>query len=650
MSNPQAILKKYWGYDQFRPLQEEIIESVLGGRDTLALLPTGGGKSICFQVPALMLNGLCVVVSPLIALMKDQVEQLHRRGIHARAMYSGMSRPEMEAALDSCTFSEKGENPVKFLYLSPERLLTDAFLGRVDRLPISLLAVDEAHCISQWGYDFRPPYLQIAAFRQRIPLVPCIALTATATPPVKQDIQEKLNFRNGQVFQQSFARKNLSYSAFYEENKEAKLLKILRNVPGTSVVYAGTRRRTQTIANFLIKNNINADFYHAGLDHGVRSQKQEAWIKDRTRVIVATNAFGMGIDKPNVRTVIHLDLPATLEAYYQEAGRAGRDGKLAYGVLLFHYEDTAKLQQFTAQHYPTPEFIKETYQQLANYFQMAIGSHHLASLDFDMEHFVGKFRQGDNKVGHLAVFNALRVLELQGFIHLSEAIYQPARLHFILQSQELYKYQVANARHDPLIKQLLRSTGGEVFTNFIAISESAIARNLKTPVDEVITQLGFLDQGGILAYSPAKDKPQLTFLTPRFAANKLPLNLVEYQRLKQRDTEKAEAVIAYVGNAKRCRTQALLAYFGEETDQLCGNCDICLARKRLAPEVDSGLARRISELLATKPLPPDQLLETLLPKDRAGFIAIIRAMVGNGELAYNPAGELYLINPSNRGS
>jgi ATP-dependent DNA helicase RecQ len=640
MPTPLDILGQYWGHAQFRPLQADIIGSVLAGHDTLALLPTGGGKSVCFQVPALLREGLCVVVSPLIALMKDQVEQLHRRGIHARALYSGMGRAEMEATLDSCTFSARSEHPVKFLYLSPERLLTEAFLARAARLPVGLLAVDEAHCVSQWGYDFRPPYLQIAKFRELFPQVPCIALTATATPLVREDIMDRLGFKTRQVFQQSFARSNLSYSVFYEENKEARLLKVLQNVPGTSVVYAGTRRRTQAVAGFLAKNGIGADFYHAGLDHAARHQKQEDWVQGRTRVIVATNAFGMGIDKPNVRTVVHLDLPATLEAYYQEAGRAGRDGKLAYAVLLYHHEDTARLQQFTAQRYPTPEFVKETYQRLANYFQMAIGSHQLASLDFDMEHFAAMFRKGHALANHLEIFNALRVLDLQGFIQLSEAILQPAKVHFRLPNEELYKFQVAHARHDPLIKQVLRSTGGEAFSEFVPIQEVSLAKSLKLKTEEVITQLLFLQTSGVLDYSPAKDKPQLTFLTPRFAADKLPLDLVAYERLKQRDTEKAEAVIGYVNRANRCRTQALLAYFGEITDQRCGNCDVCLAQKRAAKGSDPLLAGKIAQQLKAGPMLPKALFGALHLRDEPAFVATVRAMVGNGELAYNPAGEL----------
>ncbi|MEM6298785.1 MAG: ATP-dependent DNA helicase RecQ [Bacteroidota bacterium] len=419
MTKIHDILKRFWGYDSFRPLQEDIITSVLDGHDTLALMPTGGGKSICFQVPALALEGVCIVVTPLIALMKDQVAQLKQRGIKAQALFSGMRPREIDIALDNCVYGD-----TKFLYLSPERLKTKLFQERLQKMNVSLLAVDEAHCISQWGYNFRPPYLTIAQVRKFIPDVPCIALTATATQNVCIDIQEHLEFREGhQFFRKSFARENLSYSCFKEENKLERLLKILRGVQGSSVVYVRNRRKTQEITELLRKQNVSADFYHAGLDMKERSQKQEAWIKNQIRVIVATNAFGMGIDKPDVRLVVHLDIPDNLEAYYQEAGRAGRDEQKAYAVLLYDQKDTEGLLQRLEMSHPSLEIIKRVYQAIANRYQIPVGSGELASYDFEMKELTKPYNLKATEVHY-----GLKRLEEQGLVHLTEAVFQSARL------------------------------------------------------------------------------------------------------------------------------------------------------------------------------------------------------------------------------
>ena len=415
-----AILKQYWGYDHFRPLQEEIIDSILANNDTLALLPTGGGKSICFQVPALLREGICIVVSPLIALMKDQVEQLNRRHISAAAIYSGMSAREIDFCLDNCIYGN-----YKFLYVSPERLRTDLFLARSERMNISLLAVDEAHCISQWGYDFRPAYLEIAQFRATIPDINIVALTATATPPVQQDIQDRLSFKEGRVYQQSFARPNLSYSALYEEDKEKRLLKILSNVPGTAVVYARSRKRTEFIARQLRSRNIQADHYHAGLDTDSRAARQDAWVQNKTRVIVATNAFGMGIDKPDVRVVVHLDLPDSLEAYYQEAGRAGRDGKKAYAVILYNQNDTDRLIEGVERSFPPLAVLRSVYQNVANYLRIAVGSSMLASYDFDLDDFAQTYRMKSSEV-----YYAIKRLGETGFLQLNESFYSPSTSYY----------------------------------------------------------------------------------------------------------------------------------------------------------------------------------------------------------------------------
>jgi ATP-dependent DNA helicase RecQ len=642
MAQALAILQQYWGYPAFRPGQAEIIEAVLAGHDTLALLPTGGGKSVCYQVPGLARPGLCVVVSPLIALIKDQVEQLRRRGVHARAMHSGLSRAEMEATLDSCEFAAQGDYPVKFLYLSPERLATEAFRERAKRFKINLLAIDEAHCISQWGYDFRPPYLLIAAFREQWPGVPCLALTATATAQVRTDIEAKLAFRAGsQRFVQSFARANLSYSVQANDHKPARLLHILQRVPGTSVVYAATRRQAQQTAQWLRGQGLAADFYHAGLPAADRARRQDAWVAGRTRVMVATNAFGMGIDKPDVRTVVHLGPPPSLEAYYQEAGRAGRDGQKAYAVLLYDPEDVDDLRQRTAHGYPAPDLIRETYQRVANYLQVAVGSHQLASTDFALDQWLALVKTARPEVPAPTWLRALQIIEQQGFIQLSEAVFQPARAKMLLLGEELYKYQVANAWADPLIKQLLRLHGGDLFNDFTPINENLLAQRLGLPPDQLPAQLQRLMAAGVLAYAPANDKSQLTWLTPRHAADRLPLDLALYQTLKQRDTEKAEAVVQYLQQANRCRTQLLLEYFGETEAPRCGVCDNCLARQR-AQTAPQDPSPSILAKLRLGPLRPEALVAGLPQAQQTVWLATLRQLLATGEVIYNSVGELGL--------
>ncbi|MEM1137932.1 MAG: ATP-dependent DNA helicase RecQ, partial [Bacteroidota bacterium] len=454
MVDLHKILYQYWKYTTFRSLQEEIIQAVLAGKDTLALLPTGGGKSICFQVPALAKEGVCIVISPLIALMKDQVYQLNTRGIEAKAIYAGMSQREIDITLDNAIYGN-----IKFLYVSPERLKTEIFITRAAKMNISLLAIDEAHCISQWGYDFRPPYLELMQFRELIPNVPCIALTATATEVVKNDIQDKLGFdQNAGFFQKSFARENLSYSVYYEEDKEKRMLEILSKVAGSAIVYVRSRKRTKHFADFLRARKISASFYHAGLSNEERARRQDDWINNRTRVIVATNAFGMGIDKPDVRIVIHLDLPDNLEAYYQEAGRAGRDERKAFAVLLYNHNDIKQLKENIEISHPSIDKLKKVYQAVANYLKIAVGSGYLESYDFDLDDFVNTF-----KLPYLETYHALKKLEEQDFIQFNESFYAPSRLTIALSHDKLYEFQVANKEADKLIKILLRVYGAEIY-------------------------------------------------------------------------------------------------------------------------------------------------------------------------------------------
>jgi ATP-dependent DNA helicase RecQ len=629
------ILNQYWKYKQFRPLQEDIIRSVLAGNDTLALLPTGGGKSLCFQVPAMAMEGICLVISPLIALMKDQVEQLRQRNIPAVAIFSGMSRREIDLELDNCVFGK-----YKFLYLSPERLQTEILLERVKRMKICLLAVDEAHCISQWGESFRPPYAMIAEFRLLIPEVTVIALTATATDIVKKDIQEKLSFVRPQVFQKSFSRANLSYSAYLEEDKERRLLTILEKVPGTAIVYVRSRKRSQAIAEWLQRCGIRADFYHAGLENQQRSARQDAWIGNRTRVMVATNAFGMGIDKPDVRTVVHMDLPDTLEAYYQEAGRAGRDERKAYAVVLYSPADGQDLERRVLQNYPSPATIRQVYQALANYYKLAVGSSQFASYDFDLD----DFRKTYN-LPAADTYQAIKRLEEAGLIQLSESFFNPSKLFFSVDNRQLYEFQVANAVYDPLIKLALRMYGGELFSNFVSISESKMAKNLHASVKDIEVYLGRLHQLGIVVYEPQKDQPQLTFLTPRHDALNLPLDVQLLEQRKHRDLDKARAVAHYVQHPFRCRTQLLLAYFQELTDQNCGVCDNCIKQKKLGQDQLGGFEawrKQILNALLPGPLSLREVVKQVSAREDKTILLVVQEMVGAGEISYLENGKLAL--------
>ena len=542
---------------------------MLDGKDTLALLPTGGGKSICFQVPALALEGVCIVVSPLISLMKDQVDQLQRRGIKSAAIYSGMSRREIDITLDNCIYGD-----FKFLYVSPERLKTEIFLERAKQMNISLLAIDEAHCISQWGYDFRPPYLQIAEFKKEIGVERLIALTATATKEVKEEITEKLELKDVQIFQKSFARANLSYSAFRLENKEGKLLEILGNVPGTSVVYVRSRKRTKEIADLLRRNHISADHYHAGLSGLERSEKQTDWINNKVRVMVATNAFGMGIDKPDVRTVIHLDLPDSLEAYYQEAGRAGRDERKAYAVALYHDQDIDELKDRTNRSVVSLEQIKRTYQALANFFKMAIGSHALSSFPFNYEQFINTYN-----LPVVETYAALKKLTDEGLIQMTEGFYEHSKITFLLDKSETYKFQIANPKLDTVIKTLLRLYGGEVFAGYAKIKEKDVGSLLKTDKVQVRKWLKFLNDSEVIDYQPAMDSATITFLTPRLDPEKLPIDNKQIEWRRKLALEKANSVIEYMKSTE-CRTQIFQRYFDEETSLTCGICDNDLEKKK----------------------------------------------------------------------
>lgn len=639
METPVSILKKYWQYSQFRPLQEDIVNSVLQGHDTLALLPTGGGKSVCFQVPALLLPGVCIVITPLIALMKDQVEQLKRRGILAVAIHSGMNRSEIDILLDNCIYGS-----VKFLYVSPERLQTELFIERVKQMKVGLIAVDEAHCISQWGYDFRPPYLQITTLRELKPSTPVIALTATATPVVKEDIMNKLAFRDpAGVFQRSFARDNLSFVVRKTENKERKLLEILQKVKGSAIIYVRSRKATQQIAEWLAKRGISASYYHAGLDFEERSKRQEEWIHNKTRVMVATNAFGMGIDKPDVRLVVHLDIPENLESYYQEAGRAGRDGIRSFAAILYQDADVVNLQFKTGQAHPSPEALKKVYQALANYYQLAIGSSGGESFDFDLLDFAERF-----KYHQAEVYTALKKLEEEGFIQFNESFYNPSHIFFPVDKTKLYEFQIANARFDPVIKMLLRLYGGELFSEFVRISEAYLAKGLKISEKEMIATLKHLNELKIIIYQPLKNKPQVTFVLPRQDADRLPLNIPRLEARKKLIVDKMNAMVAFATSTHRCRMQIIQEYFGEDTFAVCGMCDVCIEqRKTDNRSAYDQLREEIVTIIKNTSMTIEQLEEHIAPTDHELFADLVRELVDEGLLQYDDGWRLQLSEQKN---
>lgn len=617
------ILKQYWGYDHFRPLQEDIIHSVCKGSDTLALMPTGGGKSLTFQVPAMVMDGLCVVVTPLIALMKDQVDNLWQRGIKALAVYSGMTRQEIITTLENAVLGD-----YKFLYVSPERLATDLFISKLKEMNVCLLAVDEAHCISQWGYDFRPSYTQIADIRQYIPDVPVLALTATATPEVVDDIQTQLHFPKKNVFKKSFYRSNLSYIVREVEDKQAALINILEKVKGTAIVYVRSRQRTKEIAEYLIHNGISADYYHAGLSATDKSRKQNAWKCNELRVIVSTNAFGMGIDKSDVRIVVHLDLPNSIEEYFQEAGRGGRDEKRAYALILYARNDVGKLKKRILDEFPDRDFIVRIYEVLAYYFQVAEGYGMDKTFDFSLHHFCSIY-----KVPLLTAHNALKILDLAGYINYTDEIDNRSRLIFTVYRDELYHYNF-DKEHEQIINTVLRLYTG-LFTNYVTINEDEIAQRLAITRKSVYEALKLLSKKGILDYIPHKKTPLITYSLPRIDKKYLSISKTIYEERKGRFESRIHALINYVSRNDICRSRILLSYFGESDASDCGHCDVCKAKN------DSGLTnKRFNDIaLAVKSIlsEGEHTVQTVMGKLEAYFpqqeiITVIRFLLDRNEL------------------
>lgn len=614
-----SILKQYWGHDSFRPLQEEIIQSVLEKRDTLALLPTGGGKSICFQIPAMMLPGICIVVTPLIALMKDQVQHLKDIGIQAVAIYSGLKPREVDIILDNCIFGQ-----IKFLYLSPERLYSELVQERIKHMPVNLFAIDEAHCISQWGYDFRPPYLQLGKLKELHSDVPFLALTATATTAVIADIQDKLQFKQNNVFVKSFLRDNLGYMALEEENKAGRMIRIIQKLGGSGVVYVRNRRETQEVARYLVNNGISADFYHAGLLGKERDSKQEAWMQNRTRVIVATNAFGMGIDKPDVRFVIHLDIPESLEAYYQEAGRAGRDGKKAFPVLLYQQGDKDRLLKNVKLSFPSVAFIQQVYHHLCNHFQIPYGAGEGLTFDFDVVAFIKKY-----KIETIPTLSALKFLEKDGWLAVSEAVFIPSRFKFEVNHQELYKIQVQYERYDKLIKAILRSYGG-VFDDYITINEYEFAKKLGVSYEQIVSLIHALVQMEIASYIPPTDAPQLSFLQDRVDYKNLYVDHVFIRERQQVKITQVEAMLNYIEHSP-CRSQSLLQYFGEQNTLFCQVCDLCLIRNHKVM-MHRNIKLEIERILLGKPQTIQDLIGQISIGDDEIKLDVVRSLIDSHKI------------------
>ncbi|MHC1707107.1 MAG: ATP-dependent DNA helicase RecQ [Bacteroidales bacterium] len=621
--NIHDILLKHWGYSSFRPLQEDIIHSVLSGKDTLALLPTGGGKSICFQVPAMMSDGMCLVISPLIALMKDQVQNLKKKGIEAFALYSGLKWTEMELIYNHCN-----NNSVKFLYISPERLENKEFIERLKQWKVNLLAVDEAHCISQWGYDFRPPYLRISQIRKYLTKIPVLALTATAVPAVVEDIQSRLGFPQVNVFQKSFHRDNLAYIVIREEDKKGRLLKIISRTKGTGIVYVRNRKKTAEIAQFLVKNGISAGFYHAGLEAGIRSKRQDDWMNGTARVMVATNAFGMGIDKPDVRFVVHLDLPESLEAYFQEAGRAGRDEKSSYSVILYDESDITNLKSFYTLSWPETEKIRSVYLALANYARIPSGAGSGTSLDFDIYDFSQQYRFNPS-----TVFKIITFLEKEGYLLLQDEGTTGSVVHFKAERQELYQIQVSHPQLDEMIKVLLRSYGG-MFTDFVPVRESDIASRCGIEKNAVVDYLNLLQRLNVLDYIPAPVMPQLVFCHDRIDEKHIAVNKENYLQQKATALGRLQSVIDYVKLENHCRNNLLLSYFGERATAACGKCDVCLKNKVNRPsEKDFNLiSKAIETRLNDTSMPLSAMFSFLKTYPEPVVMKVISWMIENEQL------------------
>lgn len=634
MSYPVDVLKQFWNHDSFRPMQEEIIQSVLDGKDTLALLPTGGGKSICFQVPAMMMEGMCIVISPLIALMRDQVEHLLDKNIPAASINSSMNYTEVRSTLQKAS---RGD--YKFLYLSPERIESALFQEYLSALDISLIAVDEAHCISQWGYDFRPPYLRIAHLRQELKEIPVIALSASATEKVQADIIEKLQFKQAQIFRQSFERPALSYSCFHVESKPNKLISILNNVAGSSIVYCNSRKLTKEVCQLLQLKGFSADFYHAGLSQEERMTRQQNWITNASRIMVCTNAFGMGIDKSAVRSVIHYNVPDCLENYYQEAGRAGRDGKKSFAVLLYQQDDLLQLHNLPDKRFPPIPVIQSVYQAMADFFQLPIGSGEGGYFDFDIKAFTSRFN-----LDMITVINALKVLEQEGHISFAENIFLPSQVLFTTDKETLYQFETSHPGLELLIRSLLRSYEG-IFDHRVSIFESQLAKMSRLTVEEIKKQLSQLMAFGIIEYLPQKETPQIHYLFNRAPAKYLHIDQDAYLNRKKQYAGRVSTMMKYLREEDQCRSRLVGAYFGDTALKDCGICDNCLNKKKkqLSTDEFASIENAVLSLVAAGHNSIPAILEKTLPVSREKVWTVLDFLQNEDRLQIDETGKISLV-------
>ncbi|MBN1116664.1 MAG: RecQ family ATP-dependent DNA helicase [Bacteroidales bacterium] len=625
------ILKKIWGYSSFRPAQEKILLSIANGKDTLGLLPTGGGKSLTFQVPAIAAEGTCLVVTPLIALMIDQVDRLKTLGVKAAAVHSGIGKHEMQIILDNALYGA-----YKLLYVSPERLDNADFKIRLQHMKISFVAIDEAHCISQWGYDFRPSYLKIANIRELLPGVPFLALTATATTDVVKDIQLKLKFKEENVIQTDFSRSNLVYFVRQSESKMVDLIKVVKSLRGTGIVYTRSRRKTKEIADYLRQEKISVDYFHAGLNFDLKKAKQERWTQDKTRVIVATNAFGMGIDKPDVRFVIHVDMPDSIEEYFQEAGRAGRDGKKSFAVLISGSIDKQILKKRLTDSFPEIEFVKKVYKGICNYLQVPIGGGKGIAFEFDLHQFVAAY-----KFHPVQTYNALKILEQQGYIELTDEMLNPSRVFFSVNRDDLYKFQVENIQFDAFVKLVLRSYTG-LFSEYVTVREEVLAKRSGLTRDLVYQYFVRLAKMNIIKYIPGKRSSLLVFTEERLGDRSIYISPENFHHKKERYELRLEAVENYAFSNEKCREIALLEYFGQKKEEECGHCDYCRDKSiRFTDEEKKLIREYILEKLTNSPLSPENLVHGS-PFHTEHFSFVVRMLLDDEKIRYNSKGEIFI--------
>ncbi len=621
MNNLKEILFKYWGYKEFRELQEQIIQSTLDSNDVIALMPTGGGKSICFQIPAIIKPGICIVISPLIALIKDQIEELSKKNIKASTINSYMSQREIDIVLDNCVYGKQ-----KFLYIAPERISSEIFIARLKKMNVNLLVVDEAHCISQWGHDFRPKYLEIATLKKLIPNINIIALTATANIEVKKEIINKLELKNPKIFTKSFERSNISYFVKNTNNKLLTLQGILKKIKGSTIIYASTRKQTQGISSYLSKKGYEADYYHAGLESNIRSKKQEDWKNEKKRIIVATNSFGMGINKSNVKLVIHFNPPNTIEEYYQEAGRAGRDENEAYAILLYSQDDISTIKENIEFKFPSLDFIKKIYNLISNYLRIAIGSGEMVSYDFDLQDFVNTY-----KLNMKTTYNSIKILEKYGHIQLN--FREEDKIMIPISPQELYKYRIDYNQFNSLLEVILRIYGGSLFSEFCKISLGWISKSANLDINKTHLLLTQLHYRKIINYIPNKNLPKLTFLNARKTNSQLNINNKELNYRKKVSLNKATSMITYLKNTHRCRSQIILEYFGEIKESKCKNCDICRFKNKLIDY--KGYSKEILSCLDNGINRIDDIVYKIDPAEKENIVLTIRKLIYYGEVKYS---------------